>query len=58
MEKTPRSEAFEYKIVGTHRLGTFKKELSQAADEGFEIILPAFVPVGFAVLLVARSPNR
>lgn len=38
MEKVAQSEAFTYKIIGTTRVGTFKKELAQAAAEGFEMI--------------------
>jgi hypothetical protein len=38
MEKIPQPEAFNYKIIGTTRVGTFKKELAQAAAEGFEMI--------------------
>ncbi len=38
MEKTAQPETFTYKIIGTSRASTFKKELAQAAAEGFELI--------------------
>ncbi len=38
MEKVPQPENFTYRIIGTSRVGTFKKELAQAAAEGFELI--------------------
>jgi hypothetical protein len=38
MEKITGPGAFTYKIIGTKRVGTFKKELDQAANEGFEMI--------------------
>jgi hypothetical protein len=38
MEKSTQSSRFTYKIIGTTFVGTFEKELAQAADEGFEMI--------------------
>lgn len=38
MEKGPQAQSSTYKIIGTSRVGTFKKELAQAAGEGFEMI--------------------
>lgn len=38
MEKGPKAQSYTYKIIGTSRVVTFKKELAQAADVGFEMI--------------------
>lgn len=38
MERVAQPEAFTYKIIGTSRVGTLKKELAQAAADGFEMI--------------------
>ncbi len=38
MEKVAQPEFFVYKIIGTSRVGTFKKELAEAAGEGFQMI--------------------
>lgn len=38
MEKSSQPELFTYKIIGTNRVGTFQKELAQAAEKGFEMI--------------------
>jgi hypothetical protein len=38
MEQSTQTSLFTYRIIGTTFVGTFEKELAQAADEGFEMI--------------------
>lgn len=55
MKKTPQCEAFEYKVIGTQRVRTFKKELAQVAVEGFEIIGVTFSGEQVALLRRPRG---
>ncbi|HVO79690.1 MAG TPA: hypothetical protein VMT28_03105 [Terriglobales bacterium] len=60
MEKIAQPDAFTYKIIGTSRVGTFKKELAQAASEGFEMIgftLSYHEQVGLLRRAGIRSPQ-
>jgi hypothetical protein len=55
VEKTDDTTPVSYRVIGTVRLGTFRKELEEAAAGGFRLVAFALGPKEKLAVLSKRS---